>query len=257
MSYQRINIAGFKLKLSDDFPTGGDFVGDSNIVIADGSRGSFTKLVSSKFANVFKFDLLFQSKVYSLILKQYLARKWSDVFMIAIGHGRAKKAFKAGLMLQKNGFLTPPIAAAGKKGLSADFIITAEIKNSVPLYKVLESKEPRRRSVIEQFAQTVGRMHNCGIFHGDLRLGNVLMKSADDKFDFYFLDNERTKKFGKLPDRLRLKNLVQINMLRTGISRADRMRFFKEYLKQQNVKLNMTELASQIITRTNERLNSP
>jgi len=256
MKYQKINIAGFNLKLSDDFPTGSDFVGDQNIVITDGSRGTFTKLSSSKFANVFKFELLFQSKVYSLILKQYLARKWSDILMNTIGWGRSKRAFKAGLMLRKNGFLTPPIAAAGKKGLSADFIITAEIKDSVPLYKILESKEPRRRSAIEQFAQTVGKMHACGICHGDLRLGNVLVKSADNKFDFYFLDNERTKKIGKLPDKLRLKNLIQINMLRAGISNADRMRFFREYLKQQNVKLNATELASQIITRTNERLKN-
>jgi tRNA A-37 threonylcarbamoyl transferase component Bud32 len=254
MSFQKINIAGFNFKLSDDFPAGGDFIGDRNIEIADGSRGTFTKLPSSKFANVFKFNLLFKSKGYSLILKQYLARKWTDILMNAIGCGRSKRAFNAGLMLQKNGFLTPPIAAAGKKGLSTDFIITVEIKNSVPLYKILESKEPQRRSVIEQFAQTVGKMHACGICHGDLRLGNVLVRTTDNKFDFYFLDNERTKKFGKLPDKLRLKNLVQINMLRDGISAADRMRFFKEYLKQQTVKLDETELASQIITRTNERL---
>jgi tRNA A-37 threonylcarbamoyl transferase component Bud32 len=254
MSFQKINIAGFNFKLSDDFPTGCDFIGDRNIVIADGSRGSFTKLASSKFANVFKFNLLFKGKVYSLILKQYLARKWSDVLMIAIGCGRSKRAFKAGSMLRKNGFLTPPIAAAGKKGLSADFIITAEIKDSVPLHKILESKEPQRRLVIEQFAQTVGKMHACGICHGDLRLGNVLVKSAGDKFDFYFLDNERTKKFAKLPDKLRLKNLIQINMLRGGISDEDRTLFFNEYLKQQNVELDAKELAAKIITRTNERI---
>ncbi|HBG77525.1 MAG TPA: hypothetical protein DDW84_01570 [Phycisphaerales bacterium] len=256
MSFKKINIAGVNLKLSDDFPAGGDFVGDGSGIIADASRGEpFIKLTSSKFADVFKFNLLFKSKVHSLILKKYLARKWSDVLMSGIGCGRAKRAFKAGLMLQRNGFLTPPIAAAGKKGLSADFIITAEIKNSVPLYKILESKTTQRRSVIEQFAQTVGKMHACGICHGDLRLGNVLVKSADGKFDFYFLDNERTKKFAKLPDKLRLKNLVQINMLRTGISSADRMRFFKEYLKRQNVKLDATELALWIIARTNERLD--
>lgn len=255
MSFKKINIAGFNLKLSDNFPAGGEFAGDSGDIIADASRGEpFTKLASSKFANVFKFNLLFKSRVHSLILKQYLARKWSDVLMSGIGCGRAKRAFKAGLMLQKNGFLTPPIAAAGKKG-SKDFIITAEIKNSVPLYKILESKDPQRRSVIEQFAQTVGQMHAKNIFHGDLRLGNVLVKSTDSKFDFYFLDNERTKKFRKLPHKLRLKNLVQINMLRTGISDADRMRFFKEYLKQQNVKLDETELALQIIARTDERIN--
>jgi tRNA A-37 threonylcarbamoyl transferase component Bud32 len=256
MGYQKINIAGFNLKLSDDFPAGGDFAGDRNIIIADGSRGTFTKLASSKFANVFKFDLLFKGKVYSLVLKQYLARKWSDILMIAIGCGRAKRALKAGLMLRKNGFLTPPIAAAGKKSLSADFIVTAEIKNSVPLYKILESKEPQRRLVIEQFARTVGKMHACGICHGDLRLGNVLVKSDGDKFDFYFLDNERTKKFEKLPDKLRLKNLVQINMLRGGISDEDRTLFFNEYLKQQNVELDAKELAAKIIARTNERIKN-
>ena len=254
MSYQKINIAGFRFRLSSDFPAGGGFAGDYNVPIADGQRSSFARLSSSKFARVFKFDIIFKGKIYGLILKQYLNRGLSDVLKNFLLPCRAQRAFKAGLMLKKNGFLTPEIAAMGEKIFAANFLVTAEVKNAVSLPELLNKSMPEKHQLVRQFAQTVGKMHDKNIFHGDLRLGNVLVKSADSKFDFYFLDNERTKKFRKLPDRLRLKNLVQINMFRENISNSDRMRFFKEYLKQQNVKLNAGDFAARIITRTSERL---
>jgi predicted unusual protein kinase regulating ubiquinone biosynthesis (AarF/ABC1/UbiB family) len=76
-------------------------------------------------------------------------------------------------------------------------------------------------------------MHALGIFHGDLRWGNILVDNSGSKrIRFAFIDNERTKHFSWLPNRYRLKNLVQLNMVQAGlnVSNADRMRFFKSYL---------------------------
>jgi len=76
-------------------------------------------------------------------------------------------------------------------------------------------------------------MHAAGIFHGDLRLGNILAKEENNGWHFFLIDNERTRKFRRLPSRLRLKNLVQVNMLNSdGITKTDRMRFFKAYFKE-------------------------
>jgi hypothetical protein len=97
-------------------------------------------------------------------------------------------------------------------------------------------------------------MHRAGIIHGDLRPGNVLARKVADGWEFFFLDNERTRKWPWLPMRLRLKNLVQINMLPEGISRTDRMRFFQAYmLANPSVCAAYKEWAERIMTRTRRR----
>ena len=100
-------------------------------------------------------------------------------------------------------------------------------------------------------------MHAANISHGDLRTGNVLVKLKEDDWDFYFLDNERTVKYNKLPDKLRIKNLVQIGMvLNENLTNTDRMRFYKTYLKQnQQVIPNPLELAKKVSVKTEERLS--
>jgi hypothetical protein len=98
-------------------------------------------------------------------------------------------------------------------------------------------------------------MHAKGIFHGDLRLGNVLVVREGQKWRFFFIDNERTKKFYLLPNRLRLKNLVQINMFRSGITNTDRMRFFKAYINVNPcVQVRYVGWARKVIAKTNHRL---
>jgi len=96
-----------------------------------------------------------------------------------------------------------------------------------------EKKEKVRREMIRAFGRTIGRMHAKNIFHGDLRLNNVLLRREGGNWRFFFLDNERTKKFNKLPLRRRIQNLVQINMTPAEVmGKTDRMRFFKEYRAQ-------------------------
>jgi tRNA A-37 threonylcarbamoyl transferase component Bud32 len=100
-------------------------------------------------------------------------------------------------------------------------------------------------------------MHAKGIFHGDLRLGNVLAGQEGDIWRFFLLDNERTRKFDRLPFGLRVKNLVQVNMVRKGnISYTDRMRFFREYCAETKIsKKQSKSLAEKVVEKTNWRLN--
>ena len=112
------------------------------------------------------------------------------------------------------------------------------------------------RELIRAFGRTIGRMHACNIFHGDLRLNNVLLRQDGGNCRFFFLDNERTKKFNKLPFRSRVKNLVQINTVPFGIfSRTDRMRFFREYCAQTGIsKKDEKTMAATILRKTHRRL---
>jgi len=250
MTYRTVKLSGWNIKLADDFPAGFESVISSSVQLPDGQRSSFEKLASSKFATVLKFNILFRAKVYSIILKKYFNRGILDIFKALIFSTRAQKAFNAGQMLQQNGFLTPPAVACGRK-----FLMTLEVKDSTPLYQLLvKLSSSEKQKMLEQFGQTVGRMHNKGIFHGDLRLGNVLVKKNNDKYDFIFLDNERTKKFSILPWRLRVKNLVQAFMIRENLTDNDKSLFLTSYLAQQQIPIDGNVLADKVAAKTAKRL---
>jgi tRNA A-37 threonylcarbamoyl transferase component Bud32 len=146
-----------------------------------------------------------------------------------------------------------------------NLLLTEEVKNAKSMVQCLTNMSRtlhkdtllRKRSLIECFGKTIGQMHNKGIFHGDLRLGNVLVQQKEKGMRFFFLDNERTKKFQRLPARLRLKNLVQINMFQENIINADRMRFFRKYCAQNSLtKKTEKDLAKHVLKKTEQRLGT-
>ena len=87
-----------------------------------------------------------------------------------------------------------------------------------------------KRRLLNEFGQEIGELHRNGICHGDLRVNNILVQESEDDIIFYFLDNERNAFFNKIPKRLIVKNLVQLNMMQSPyVSRQDRLRFFQAY----------------------------
>jgi hypothetical protein len=238
-------------------------------------RYRLTTVRSSKFSRVYKFTggfgdvdpALDKGGVDKVVyFKQYLCRSVWDFIKHLFRASRARRAFKASLMLAENGFYTPTIVAMGECKSSfyhtENFLVTLKVENAKQIYQLipntrsnLTSEQLRsKRELIRAFGRTIGKMHADGIFHGDLRLGNVLARRGSSGWRFFFIDNERTWKFSSLPDRLRLKNLVQINMTRTGISRTDRLRFFKAYLEKNCDIQNMYKtLAGKVRLKTKRR----
>ena len=156
---------------------------------------------------------------------------------------RARRASEGSLILLQNGFLSPAILVQGDvvKGweVGESFLVTEEVEKGYNIYSFVEtffnqSEFEAKRICIKTFGTVIGRLHKKGIFHGDLRPGNILIKNTGSAPDVYFLDNERNKYFESgIPDRLREKNLVQLNMIVTPkITFTDRLRFFHAYLAE-------------------------
>lgn len=199
------------------------------------------RVPSSDHTRVFRFGLSIEGKTRVFYLKRYLARSVFDRLKHVLRPSRARRAFEASRMLQRNGFDCPDVVALFERRrgpLHADnLLLTEDVGGCMALCDYLagpagaptaEALSEKRR-LISLFGETVGRMHAKGIFHGDLRLGNILVRKDDKGWRFFMIDNERTKRFCRLPLRLRCKNLVQVNMGRDGISNSDRMRFFNAY----------------------------
>jgi tRNA A-37 threonylcarbamoyl transferase component Bud32 len=196
---------------------------------------------SSQASRVLRFTVGSGQAARVIYFKEYLRRpldRLKELFRPC----RAMRAFHASGMLAEAGFLTPTIVAVGRLADSPSrvrsFLATEEVTGARPIYKYLVPG-PRhegtrslqeRRELLSAIGQTIGRMHRAGIVHGDLRPGNILARKTAGRWEFFFIDNERTRKRRILCRFSRLKNLVQINMLPTGLSRTDRMRFFHAYM---------------------------
>jgi hypothetical protein len=231
------------------------------------NQEQLTRVPSSGCAHVFKFNISFNGVAHSVYLKKFLCRSILDFAKHFFRPSRAKRAFNATLMLQKNGFDAPTIIGLFEHRTGPfctnNFLLTEEVENSKIMQQLLSdvcqnsdrNTFIHKRALIEAFGRKIGLMHAKGIFHGDLRLGNVLVVREGQDWQFFFIDNERTKKFHRLPDRLRLKNLVQINMFRDGVTNSDRLRFFRAYLKNNPAVANIRKnWAARILQKTSLRL---
>ena len=233
-------------------------------------RYQLTAVFSSDTSRVHKFTVRFGGVERWVYFKQYLCRSSWDFIKHLLRPSRARRAFKATLILEKNGFEAPAVVAMGEWKSDffnrRNFLVTLEAENTKPIYQFIPegqenlTKEQLRakRELIRAFGRTVGRMHAAGIFHGDLKLVNVLARQEKNGWRFFFIDNERTKKFYILPPWLRLKNLVQVNMHRTdALTASDRMRFFKAYLGENlDIQNKYKSLARKVAAKTRSRLRS-
>jgi serine/threonine protein kinase len=217
------------------------FCGDSGIYSGD----ERTRYVSSSdSARVFTSELPCLGESRPVYVKHFLPRSGLDLVKHLFRRSRATRAFEASLLLRRNGFNSPEPLALLEKGYgpfcTVNVLITDLVTEAVQptdyLKKCREHPSPaatmEKRRLIRQLGHVVGRMHAKGISHGDLRLDNVLLQPGDDKWKFYFIDNERTRQFSRIPERLRLKNLIQLNMTGHGITRTDRMRFILAYSQE-------------------------
>jgi len=227
-------------------------------------RGPFTPVAASKFARVFRCKVNFASHEQDLFFKQYLYRSPIDFLKHIFRPSRAKRAAAAATMLAQQGLSTPQVVAIGRLKIAGlaikTFVITRSIENAKDLYACLEDvmqgSPSQRHKFLTDLGTTIGTMHNAAIFHGDLRPGNVMARIQDGNWKFYFLDNERTIKFAKLSEKLRLKNLVQINMIPSKqLTAADRMRFYKSYKNAHTIPIkNQKQLANQTAQKTAKRM---
>lgn len=263
ISFDKIKLSGWTLYVNAAFPSR-----DVESLIAqpdfNGVRGPFEEVVASRFARVHKGTVSFKGIAHNLYVKQFLYRSTVDFLKHIFRPSRAMRSMNASQVLAKANLLSPEVIAMGHKKIgpfvAKSFLITASVEDAPTLSSQISKAFTikSKRKFTRQLGETIGTMHAVNISHGDLRTGNILVKPNEDDWDFFFLDNERTLQFKTLPDKLRFKNLVQVNMLTDkNLTNTDRMRFYKSYLKKNEGKIqNTKQLAKKVIVRTAERLKN-
>ena len=268
-NFYKVRLSGWQLYVSKDFAASGrqhKLEADEKL---DGIRGPFIKEESSRFADVFKCSISFAGYCHNVFVKRYLHRSAWDFVKHIFRPSRAKRALLASIMLKENGLGIAEVIAMGQKKYGpfcvSNFLITRELEDAQNVHNCITEKWQTntkntlldKRRFIVTLGKTIGKMHAAGIFHGDLRTGNVFAGKVNGDWEFFFLDNERTRRFRRIGQRLRIKNLVQINMLEPGlVSATERMRFFKSYLKaNQYIQHRYKNMQKQVVSKTNYRLS--
>jgi tRNA A-37 threonylcarbamoyl transferase component Bud32 len=169
--------------------------------------------------------------------KEFLSRSRVESLKSLFRGNRCKRARLQGEVLRRNGFNSPVCCCWGRME-NRHFMITEGI-DTIGMGEFiydrwrppLEKKMIRdKRLIIDNLGSTIGRLHKTGVFHGDLRLNNILLYHRDKEVAFYFIDNERNRIYKKIPKYLIEKNLVQVNLvLPRYVTRQDRLRFYKSY----------------------------
>lgn len=205
-NYLNMKKDGWKLFIDESLAVD-DFV---DLCCRDGKDNHpvFTAVRSSKLAAVFRFERGGKAYYY----KEYL---YSSLWKHRNVLRRGAHLMRIADQMNEAGFSTPPIVCHARRGNQV-FTVSEEAESDLKHKQILfcaETREtiPDMMRFRRLFGREIGRFHAAGFSHGDLRWGNVLIKSPESEQPvFIYLDNDRTKKYRKLPDRLRLKNLVQL-----------------------------------------------
>jgi len=183
----------------------------------------------------------------ALYWKEFGARDAFDDFKEFWRPSKAARAWEGAERLQALGIATAKPVARGEAPRGnpfrhrRSFMVTEEIADAEGLNEFLWYMPERdsgpsarwRHDLMRLIGRTVGRMHNGGFFHGDLRPSNTLCRHGKEGPEIFFIDTDRV-----LPRRLpglrdAVHNLMQVSFFfAPNYSFTDRLRFLDAYARE-------------------------
>lgn len=211
-----------------------------------GSVEGFDEVRSSKAAIVRRAEV--DGTAY--FFKRFLLRGFGDRIKHAVRPSRAARAVTGGEIVSQHGFRVPHVVVLvemRRLGVVVGSAFVSEAIEDAPDLKQWFGGNPElgltedwkeKRRLVRALAREVGNWHGAGLYHGDMRFGNILCRreeGSDGEYVFYWLDNERNRKFESLPLEVRVQNLDQLNIRRIGVALTDRLRFWSIYCEHAGV----------------------
>jgi Lipopolysaccharide kinase (Kdo/WaaP) family. len=222
-----------------------------------GELTSLTRIESSQSAVVHEGNV----EALPCYFKRYLIRDFKDRIKHIIRPSRARRAMRGDAKVQSCGFNSPRVLCLIEERISGllrqSALVTEAIKGAPSVSYWInqgfaDSPELRQR-FLPAFGHMAGAWHSKGLHHGDMRLGNILCRFFNGEFVFYWLDNERTKRYTTLPLSRRVNNLVQVNM-EPGLSPMDRMELWNVYIEENDLSARQEkEVMRKVIRKTRKR----
>jgi tRNA A-37 threonylcarbamoyl transferase component Bud32 len=128
-------------------------------------------------------------------------------------------------------------------------LLTREVTDAEPLRQLMFNVYPflsaaEKRAFAVRFSAFICNLHDLGVEHRDLHIGNILVQGELTGGQFLLLDTDRVRCHpGSLGMRKRAANLAQVLMNFWKLSnRSERFRFLRNYLKEQRLNAGFASL---------------
>lgn len=182
---------------------------------------------------------------HSVVVKRLRAksfwRRCADFFR----RGRALQGWYRGHALAARGIPTArPLAVYLPRGAGGDgYLITERLDaaEDVHLYAwdLARRSEPERRRRVRQtcdaLGRIVGRLHNQGFTHRDLKANNLMVRETPGGVEAFLIDLDALRQGSRPKPNLCCRDLARTALsaeMHPWLSRTDRLRFLRSYLKQ-------------------------
>jgi hypothetical protein len=172
-------------------------------------------------------------------LKQFCYPRFEGRVKEYFRRSKGLKAWVAANGLRARGIPTlKPLALVEKKNgmkLRESFLLMEAPANDLEMDRyVLGGFEGlgRKRFFIKTFARWLGGLHRMSVYHKDMKTCNILVSEKEEAWDFHLLDFEDIRMDEKMNRKKLFRNFLQLNTSTPrAMTKVDRFRFFKEYLR--------------------------
>jgi tRNA A-37 threonylcarbamoyl transferase component Bud32 len=179
-------------------------------------------------------------KADGLVLKRFNFRKAGNLLKDLFRPSRARRAFRKAYHLQLTGIPTArSIATADRRicgFLVRSYLLMEEIHGAMDLTTFFRGGGQAHPKLVRAAAQLLARLHNEGFSHRDLKESNLIL---DDEGQLYLIDLDGMTFLQHVSDdraALDLARLVRGVENYPGVTRQDRIQFYRTYLRSRGLR---------------------
>jgi tRNA A-37 threonylcarbamoyl transferase component Bud32 len=194
-------------------------------------------------------------------VKQFLYAHLGDIFKDLFRPSKGLKAWVAGNGLVARGIPSlRPLALLEQsdwRGWRESFLVMEASEKGLEMDRYILGglgDIRRKRLFIKDFAQWLLHLHEKHLYHQDMKTCNILVSQNGETWDFHLLDLEDVRLDEKVDEKGLFKNLLQLNTsIPKAISRTDRLRFFKAYIREQPMIRNEKDFVYRLLEKSRQR----
>lgn len=189
--------------------------------------------------------LVVDGSARSVIVKEYRGRTVGERLKNTFRRPRAIAAWLAGngLLVRRFDAAEPLALAVRGRGpaLTESFLVMDDAGEDARADLVVLARyagtldaaaRREKRALVLAVARLFRELHAAGVYHGDLKAVNLFLEETRSGPHVVLADYDRVEFGAEVPERRRIKNLAQLSAsVAICISLADRLRFFREYAK--------------------------
>jgi tRNA A-37 threonylcarbamoyl transferase component Bud32 len=155
-----------------------------------------------------------------VVMKQFGWRSAIHKLARPLTGSKAIRSFRIAMTLREAGVATPrPLIAWDRKGrrtVLESYYITEEIPDAITLRQILKSPgvfETEKSALLTELARLVRGMHDAGVLHRDLTIGNFLVAPKPvDGNRIFIIDLSRSVHLGRVPLLIRFMDLARMKL---------------------------------------------